>query len=223
MSQLPLVNSNTEPLRLADGRIVMPGGAIIDNRAPAQPNDTARVQFGSARDAGATFVEIPSNHEAQRLIMQTRRKLSDLPEPPKTMNALNIVLTYTLFGLDDTEIAIALGMTESQITNIRTLEAYNTMHTAVVRNIMDTETEDVRDIFRQHARTAARVLVDGLHNGNRGDRIVAAKDFLDRGGHRPSDVVDHRLRVDGGLVIEIVRRDASVQVPTIDVQLGDSE
>lgn len=219
---MTLPNTPGEPLRLADGRMVMPGGAIIDNRP--QPQQQPHAQVGTMRDGGATMVEIPSNREAQRLIMQTRRKLSDLPEVPKTMNAINVVLAYTLFGLDDVEIALALNMTEQQITNIRSLEAYVTMHGAVVSNIMDTETDDVRDIFRQHARTAARVLVDGLHNGNRGDRIVAAKDFLDRSGHRPSDVVNHNLHVDGGLVIEIVRRDASVQVPTIDVDvLGDTQ
>jgi hypothetical protein len=46
--------------------------------------------------------------------------------------------------------------------------------------------------------------------------MSAARDILDRSGHRPADVVEHRHRMDGGLVIEVVRRDA-VSVPTIDM------
>jgi hypothetical protein len=47
--------------------------------------------------------------------------------------------------------------------------------------------------------------------------MAAAKDVLDRSGHRPSDVVEHRHRMDGGLVIEIVKRDGA-QMPVIDME-----
>jgi hypothetical protein len=55
-----------------------------------------------------------------------------------------------------------------------------------------------------------------MEEGTRADRMAAARDILDRSGHRPSDVVEHRHRMDGGLVIEIVRRDGAV-VPTIEM------
>jgi hypothetical protein len=46
--------------------------------------------------------------------------------------------------------------------------------------------------------------------------MAAARDILDRSGHRPSDVVEHRHRMDGGLVIEIVRRDAVLPIIDMD-------
>jgi hypothetical protein len=93
------------------------------------------------------------------------------------------------------------------------------MYENVIRSILDAETDVVRDIFKQHSRTAANVLVDSLHNGARGERLLAAKDFLDRSGHRPSDIIEHRHVLDGGLTIEIVRRDNTDTAPIVDMEL----
>jgi hypothetical protein len=91
------------------------------------------------------------------------------------------------------------------------------MHDAIVKTILDSETGVVRDLFQKKARNAAQVMVNALEEGTRADRMAAARDILDRSGHRPSDVVEHRHRMDGGLVIEIVRRDTS-QLPTIEME-----
>jgi hypothetical protein len=162
---------------------------------------------------------VPTHAEAQRLITATRRKLSELPEVPRTMNAVGIVLSYTLFGLDDEEIAIATGLSVDQIGRIKLDDPYAQMYTAVVQTILDTETSVVRDVFTKNARNAAKVVVEAMQEGNRSDRVAAAKDILDRSGHRPSDVVEHRHRMDGGLVIEIVRRDGAT-LPTIEMETG---
>jgi hypothetical protein len=194
---MPLPRRDT-PLRLADGRLVMPNGDI-ESEAPK-------------RD----FVEVPTHAEAQRIVTATRRKISDLPEVPRTMNAVGIVLSYTLFGLDDEEISVATGLSVEQIGRLKVGDPYTQMHDAIVRSILDTETEVVRDLFTKNAKRAATTVIQALEEGSRSDRMAAAKDILDRSGHRPSDVVEHRHRMDGGLVIEIVRRDATV-VPTIDM------
>jgi hypothetical protein len=197
MTDLP---DPTTPLRLADGRLVYPGGRIEEPER---------------------FVEVPTNAEAQRIVVNARRKLSDLPELPKTMNAIGVVLSYTLFGLDDIEIAIATGFTEDQVGRIKLNDAYTSMHDTVTRSILAAETDTVRDLFQQHARDAAGVMIDAIKNGRRAERMVAAKDLLDRAGHRPSDVVEHRHRMDGGLVIEIVRRDTTPSSPLIDMEVPD--
>jgi len=227
MAKLPQLASNAdEPLRLADGRMIYPGGRVMDPRVIAQRAEAelrAREENELPPPQMGGLMEIPSQRDAQRIIIQTRRKLADLPEVPKTMNAISAVISYTLFGLDDNEIAIAVGLTEKQVGLIKMTDAYASMYGTLVQSIMDAEMNDVRDIFRQHSRVAANVMVDSLHNGGRGDRIAAAKDFLDRAGHRPADVVEHRMRVEGGLVIEVIKRDDTKQPPTIDVSLDDSE
>jgi len=190
---------HNEPLKLADGSLVFPGGRMV-------------------RGGGEEFVEIPTHREAQRVITATRRKVSDLPEVPKTMNAIGAVLSYTLFGLDDEEIAIATGFTTDQIGRIKVSDPYTSMHEVVVRTILDSETDVVRELLAKNARGAAEVMVDSLQAGSRADRMAAAKDILDRSGHRPADVVEHRHRVDGGLVIEYVKR-GEEKVPTIDMEI----
>lgn len=195
---MPLPGHN-EPLRLADGRMVYPDGRVGINGEPQ-------------------LVEVPTHAEAQRIVTAARRKLSDLPEVPRTMNAVSVVLSYTLFGLDDEEIAIATGMTVDQVGRIKVSDPYTQMHEAIVRTVLDSETNVVRELFTKNAKNAAQVVVRAMEEGTRADRMAAAKDILDRSGHRPSDVVEHRHRMDGGLVIEIVKRDGA-QLPLIDMEV----
>jgi len=194
---MALANQN-EPLRLADGSLVFPGGRVEKVNTHEQ------------------YVEIPTHREAQRVIVATKRKVADLPEVPKTMNAIGAVLSYSLFGLDDDEIAIATGFTVDQIGRIKVSDPYTQMHDAVVRTVLDSETDVVRELLAKNAKSAAVVMVDALQSGARADRMAAAKDILDRSGHRPADVVEHRHRVDGGLVIEYVKREDR-GIPTIDM------
>lgn len=190
------------PLRLADGRLVYPDGRVDD------PDN---------QSTSPSMVEVPTHAEAQRIVTAARRKLSELPEVPRTMNAVSVVLSYSLFGLDDEEIAIATSLSVDQIGRIKVGDAYTQMHDAIVRTVLDSETNVVRELFAKNARNAAQIVVQALGEGTRADRMSAAKDILDRSGHRPSDVVEHRHRMDGGLVIEIVKRDGA-QLPVIDME-----
>ena len=198
---MPLAD-DSEPLRLADGRMVYPGGRVEQPRT-IPPN----------------LIEVPTHKEAQQLVVNTRRKLADLPDVPRTMNAVSVVLSYTLFGLDEQEVALAINGTEAQVKRIKESAAYQDMHETVVRSILDAETDVIRDIFKQHSRRAANVLVESLHNGTRTEQMFAAKDFLDRAGHRPADIVEHRHQMDGGLTIEIVRKDENDKPPLIDIEV----
>jgi hypothetical protein len=182
-----------EPLRLADGRLVYPGGNLSEPESSVPPEPT----------------------KAPKIIAE-RRRISDLPATPKQMNAIGAVLAYSLYGLDTEEVAQAIGTTIEQIDRIKSCDPYTQMHDAIVRTVLDSETDVVRELIAKNARTAAQVMVDALQAGTRADRMAAARDVLDRSGHRPADVVEHRHRMDGGLVIEVVRRDA-VNVPTIDM------
>jgi hypothetical protein len=181
--------------------LVQPDGTVTGDEPAPQPE----------------FVEVPTHEEAQRIVTAARRKLSELPEVPRTMNAIGVILSYTLFGLDDEEIAIATGLSAEQIGRIKVGDPYTQMHDAIVRTVLDSETTVVRDLFTKNARNAAQVVVQAMAEGTRADRIAAAKDILDRSGHRPSDVVEHRHRMDGGLVIEIVKRDGAT-LPVIDME-----
>jgi hypothetical protein len=192
-----MLATSAQPLVLADGRLVYPDGSVVD---PTQAQE---------------LVEIPTNREAVALVISARKKIADLPAVPKTMNTVSVVLSYTLFGLDDVEIALATGMTEDQVGRIKMHEAFTQMRESVVSSILGSEADNVRDLFQQHSRNAVSKLVDALEGKKiNNNQILVARDFLDRAGHRPADVVEHRHKLDGGLTIEIIRREDKV-IPTI--------
>ncbi len=182
-----------EPLRLPDGRVISPTGEVT------RP----------------TMVEVPSGSEAQRLVAATKRKLADLPAPPTAMNTINVVLTYSLTGLSDDEIALATGLTTKQVGIIKMSQAYAEMEGIMVQSILAADMNDVRSILQQGARKAANVMVGALNSDDFASKMIAARDVLDRSGHGKTDVHEHRIRMEGGLLIEVVDRAAQPHIPTL--------
>lgn len=192
------------PLRLADGRLVYPDGSIVD-----------------PTEAKETYVVVPTNKEATQLVVNTRRKLSDLPDVPKTMNTVSVVLSYSLFGLSDFEIALATGMTETQVGIVKTHDAYTQMRNVVIASIIDSEADDIRSLFVVNSRRAVDTMLSVLNNSkSEANKLVVAKDILDRAGHRPADVVEHQHKLSGGLTIEIIQR-SDKTIPTIDLEVEE--
>lgn len=205
VSVVDILPSHNEPLRLADGKLVYPDGKVVD------PNKQQQKRF----------IQVPTNQEAQALVVATRRKISDLPDIPKVTNPVSVVISYTLFGLSDEEIALATNLTTSQITNIKSSAVYKSMHADIVNSILSAEADTVRDIFVQKSRRAALNITDGLDSDNPAERLLASKEVLDRAGFRPADIVEHRHNISGGLAIEIIKK-VEDNSPLIDLSLGDN-
>lgn len=195
-----MLASTQTPLQLADGTLIYPDGRKVS------PN------------AAPKFIEIPTNTEAQDLVVKARKKLADLPDVPKTMNVVSVILSYTLFGLEIEEIALATGLTVGQIENIKLSPAYTEMHSKILESVLEVEANTVRDIFAQKAVKSAKVIVEGLYSQDRAEQKSAAREILDRGGFRPADIVEHRHSMSGGLTIEIVKR-SDKEVLTLDLNI----
>jgi hypothetical protein len=194
---LPL---GTEPLQLADGTMINPiSGAVM-----------------SAIDSIVT--EVPNTEEMQRDIVASRKRIHDLPVPPKQMNTLSLVLMYSLFGLDNSDISNILSIDIEQLQNIKMNDAYNTLSTQIVNTIVESDTNSIRDIFAMNSRRSAQLFVDTVANPEMGitTRMTAANNILDRAGHRAADIVEHRHKVEGGLTIEYIKNDEQ-DIPTIDI------
>lgn len=200
--QRPDLPDPGEPMVLHDGSQLMPDGRVI------KPGKATSV----------SFTPVPVRHEAQQIVARTRRRLADLPAVPKATNAVAVVLTYTLLGLNDEDIAIAMSLTIPQVANIRATEAYREVQRSVVTAIQEHDTDDIRSVIAQKSRTAVEKIGALMENAE--DEAVqfrAAQDMLDRAGHRPADVVEHRHAVMGGLVIEVVDKTANAHIPEIEV------
>ena len=195
MNNLP---NGVEPLLLADGTKIDPDGGVV-----IQPSTTQ--------------VEVPTHTELQRDYVMRKRKIADLPVPPGKMTTISVVLGYSLMGVSDVEIAALLDLQETQVGRIRMSDEFREIRDEVVHNIVESDSDVVRDMLTRAGVLAASRITEGLNSNNEATRIHAAKDILDRGGHRPNDVVEHRHKVEGGLTIEHIRREEK-DIPVIDIK-----
>jgi len=185
MTETQLPNPG-EPLTLADGTRIAP--------------DTGEVVIDSPT------VEVPSGSQAQAQIAAIKHKLADLPAPPKQMNTVSVVLFYNIMGVDDYEIAYATGLTEQQIGQIRMSDIYEEFRQKLLDQIHNNDSGDIRNLFNFHARRAAEKVGTLVDSSNSAIALAASKDVLDRAGHRPTDVVEHKHSMENALRIEIVTK-----------------
>jgi len=192
-----MLPQGTEPLVLADGTKINP--------------------VNGERVTEETFVRVPNTSELKREIITSRKRISDLPVPPEQMNTISVILSYSLFGIMDEDIAITLAVPLEQIQQIKKSDAYASLQEQILTSIVESDLSDVRSLFVQKSRTAAQTMFDVLDNPDVGvgTKMVAAKDVLDRAGQRPVDVVEHRHKMEGGLTIEYVEK--KDDIPTIDI------
>lgn len=196
---MPALAKQDEPLVLADGTRINPSDGTVMRDAP-------------------TYVEIPTHRDAQQIVAATRRKLGDLPDVPARINPLSCVLMYTVLGLSEQDIAIALGTTTVQVGRIKTLDAYTQLYNDLINSLVDNEIADVRAYIASHAKHSAKRIVEFAKQTN--DSVLAfgaAKDILDRSGNRAADIVEHRHKLEGGLTVIHVRKTETKDDDIIDI------
>ncbi len=193
-----MLNNPSDPLVLADGTIIsVDDGSVV----PDEPE---------------LVVEVPNTEQLQRELTIARTRIADLPVPPQQMNSLSIIIGYTLFGVTDSDIAKLLHIDVEQLGRIKTSDSYETVRDGIIDNIIKSDMNDVRDMFARNSVSAANRMNNLLNSESEGVQLSAAKDILDRAGHRPVDVVEHNHKMEGGLTIENVERKKD-DIPLIDV------
>jgi len=188
----------------------------------AAPNEPFTLNDGTQINpaTGATIrqqVEIPSNSTAVKQVTNFNKRIADLPALPKQMNVINIILSYHLFGMNDSEISLATELSIEQITRIKMSDTFTTMHVALISSIQDETKSTVRDIISSQSINAASTITDLMQSDDDKVALTAAKDILDRDGHRPADIVEHRVKLEGGLNIIHIKKDQSEKLPDIEI------
>ena len=182
-------------------------------------NETASIHGEVYEDVnGKRFVAVPSNGEAQQQIVSMRRRMIDLPDVPQRMNTISVVLSYELFGLNHDDIATAVGLSPEQVGTVQMLDAYRDMRDAVIESIHETDVDNVRSVFMAKAQRSAERIVELADSARPDIALMASREVLDRSGNTVKEIVEHRVKLEGGLVIEHITRDNSQQVPTIDLK-----
>ncbi len=201
MDALP---TGVEPLVLGDGTVIDPlTGSVV--------KDELRQEI----------IEVPSTSSIIQHTPAISRRLVDLPVSPRQMNAISIVIGYTMLGVNDEMIAQATSIDINVIKNVKESDGYQKVFDEMVRQVVESDKEYVRNLFVSGSKVAAHKVLTLVESPNEATAITAAKDILDRGGHRPVDVVDHHHMVAGSLRIEIVKKQGDRDIPHIELEQGD--
>ena len=190
--------SNTAKITLADG-------TEID----ASTGEVVRLR---------KYVEVPKPSQLQEdRAVSVRKLLADLPAPPQQMNAISVVVAYSLFGLNDADISVASSIPVDIVKSIKRSDAFNAMYEAVAEGIVRSDKDTVHHMLTTASKNAASRIIGFVDDDSPTVAMAAAKDVLDRGGFRPSDVVEHKHSLEGGLTIEFIRRSEEKNIPMIEV------
>lgn len=150
--------------------------------------------------------------EEIRQRLPVNRYLNDLPGDVNSTRAVAIITSLTLFGLSDRDIAYICNTDGDKIDAIKKSQRYEDFSSGVIENIMRAQGDNVRSMFVNNAKNAAEHIIAGLKSKNPEIRHAASKEVLDRGGFRPADVIEHRIRHENELKIVHISGDVEKQV-----------
>lgn len=191
-----LANSN-DVLVLADGTKIGPDGKQIKEPKVLRP--------------------MPTFSEAQDKIARANRRLSDLPTLPAQMNTLNVVMMYSLWGLGDQDIALAINLTVEQVQHIKSNEIYSRVLDEMVKSVLAQDQDRIRAVINEHAVSAITKVGSLVDSEDDDIALRASRDILDRAGHRPADIIEIRNKMEQTLRIEYVKTDQTKSMPALDV------
>lgn len=177
-------------LTLSDGSVVLNNGKVLKPQEVQQP----AVQMSR---------EITSGRQAAAILEKQSRKLGDLPDVPEKMNAFCAVITYSMLGLSDSDIAIALKTSEHNIKKLKELDAYVQLVQMFDTTALEDSKRQANHMLAKAAPTAAQRMIEGLDSGREDIRIVAARDVMKAAGVGQQEEKSQRV---GGLNIRIIRK-----------------
>lgn len=149
--------------------------------------------------------------DAKKFKTNRKRSLKELPALPAVMKGVSCVLTFTLLGLGDRDIAEGLGISVEEVKAIRKMPSYSESFDLVSAAFIDANSDFI------HARLAgfsnecltqlATIAVAGKKEEN---RMRASADILDRAGYTAK--AGQNKSSDGGNELRIVISDGDRNV-----------
>lgn len=152
-------------------------------------------------------VTIKTNQQLQEEDARIRHRIDELPLQDSKMNTISVILSYYLFGLSVNDISIMTKIPSEQISNIIMLPVFEEMVKKVTNAIIEKDTDDVRNFISKQTKKAATKVIEIMETASPKYALAAAQDLLDRGGHRPIDIVEHVNKMDGELRIVHITKD----------------
>lgn len=161
---------------------------------------------------------VPTAAEA-RTNRHIRARLHDMPGDPRKVTATSVVLALYMFGLPDQDIAEATGFSIPQVEILRTTDLFDELHAKLLANVRQAAQDQVRVVMEEASMNAAEVMTEALQSIDEKVRVAAAKDVLDRTGHRPADVVEHKHSFEDEMRVRIIRDTPDDKTPILDLEV----
>lgn len=190
-------------LILADGRKLLKDGRVVAE----VPQPATQVSN-----------EIKSGRAATRTLERMHRKLGDLPDIPQKMNPVAAVILYTCIGLNDADIATALGATEAQIATIKESELYSQLFKLFDRTVFDDAKRNAQHIIARATDRAAERIVEAVDSNDPLIALAASRDVMRLGN---VSLEDKGERAISGLHIRITRKEDEGENISVEVSHGD--
>jgi hypothetical protein len=166
-------------------------------------------------------VKVKTNKQLQEEDARVRHRIDELPLQDNKMNTISVIISYYLFGLSLNDISIITKIPIEQINNIVMLPAFNEMCQKITTSILESDQNNVRDFIQQQTKKASNKIVEIMETAAPKYALAAAQDILDRGGHRPIDVVEHINKMEGELRIVHIQKDENALNKIQDVEFEE--
>lgn len=180
----------------SDVKLTLPDGTLIlaDGRA-VKPIE-------AASNVATIAKEVKSGREAVKVLEKMHRKLGDLPDEPMKMNPIAAIITYSAIGLDNQDIATALGASAQQVATIKESDAYKQLAEMFDQTVFDDERRNAKHIIAKAANRAASTMVSLIDSDREDIALTASRDVLKTAGITTEEESSRRV---GGLRIVITR------------------
>lgn len=180
-----------------DVKLTLPDGTmILANGKAIKPKEVSSNVATIGR-------EISSGRQAVRTLEKMHRKLGDLPELPNKMNPIAAIITYSAIGLDDQDIAQALGASVEQIAIIKDSEAYKQLESMFDQTVFEDERRNAKHIVSRASSKAATQMVELIDSADENIALTASRDVLKLSGITTEEESSKRQ---GALKIVITRK-----------------
>lgn len=176
-------------LILANGKQVLPDGRVVSVREVPKP----AAQFSR---------EVQSGRAASRTLERIHRKLGDLPDVPMKMNPIAAIMSYTAIGLNDADIATALGASEQQVKTIKESELYKQFADLFDKTVFEDSKRAANHIVAKASTVAAERMVSAIDSEDESVAVVASREVMKLAGVGVDRVDESKV---SGLSIKIVR------------------
>ena len=203
----------------ATATLPLANGVLIDTKTGQAISPQIAPQAAEAKIRSPKRVHEAGRDKTNKYV---RIGVADLPAEPKAVTTIGIVWLYYTLGLSDPDIADATGLTIDQVVNMKGLSLFDTIGSRINKNMNTLLQDDIRARIERSASGALDELEDILADNDveANIKVRVAQDLLDRAGHAPKQITEHRHTLNGGLVIKHIRETKldSASIPAVTIE-----